>query len=416
MALTHATLIDLNANELILDLDADTSITADSDDTIDFKIGGSDEIKMTTTALTPAVADGSALGTAALEWADLFLADAAVISLGADQDVTLTHVHNTGLLLNSTMALQFNDASQYINAPSATILDINATDEIELNATLVDVNANLDVSGTGVIAGALTSAAFTASGIMKTDDATEATSTTDGSLQTDGGLSVVLDAIFGDDVTLLSDAAVLKFGADAEVTLTHVHNDGLLLNTDMQLQFRDSAINIRSDADGDLDINGFLAFCLKPLTENKLSELLKLREGFIEDKIKPMILEEAVRTVNQQKLEGPVIIATATNSFVTRPIADLFKIKDLIATEFVIRDNEFTGEVDGIPCFREGKVKKVEEWVSRNGYNLSSATFYSDSFNDLPLLNKVGVAIVVDGDDKLIEQAKNNDWKCISFR
>ena len=74
-------------------------------------------------------------------------------------------------------------------------------------------------------------------------------------MQTDGGLSVVKDAIFGDDVTLLSDAAVLKFGADAEVTLTHVHNDGLLLNTDMQLQFRDSAINIRSDADGDLDIN-----------------------------------------------------------------------------------------------------------------------------------------------------------------
>ena len=122
MALTYATLVDLNANELILDLDADTSITADSDDTIDFKIGGSDEIKMTTTALTPAVADGSALGTAALEWADLFLADAAVISLGADQDVTLTHVADTGILLNSTMAIQFNDASQYINAPSATVL------------------------------------------------------------------------------------------------------------------------------------------------------------------------------------------------------------------------------------------------------------------------------------------------------
>ena len=168
--------------------------------------------------------------------------------------------------------------------------------------------------------------------------------------------------------------------------------------------------------EGDLDIDGFLAFCLKPLTENKLSELLELREGFIEDKIKPMMLEEAIRTVEQKKIEGPVIIATATNSFVTRPIADLFKIKDLIATEFVIRDNEFTGEVDGIPCFREGKVKKVEEWVEANGYDLSSATFYSDSFNDLPLLEKVETAIVVDGDDKLIEQAKNNDWECISFR
>ena len=168
--------------------------------------------------------------------------------------------------------------------------------------------------------------------------------------------------------------------------------------------------------EGDLDINGFLAFCLKPLTENKLSELLELREGFIEDKIKPMMLKEAIRTVNQKKLEGPVIIATATNSFVTRPIADLFEIKDLIATEFIIRDNEFTGEVDGIPCFREGKVKKVEEWVKANGYDLSRATFYSDSFNDLPLLEKVETAIVVDGDDKLIEQAKNNDWECISFR
>ena len=168
--------------------------------------------------------------------------------------------------------------------------------------------------------------------------------------------------------------------------------------------------------EGDLDIDGFLAFCLKPLTENKLSELLELRKAFIEDKIKPMMLEEAIRTVEQKKTEGPVIIATATNSFVTRPIADLFKIKDLIATEFVIRDNEFTGEVDGIPCFREGKVKKVEEWVEANGYDLSSATFYSDSFNDLPLLEKVETAIVVDGDDKLIEQAKNNDWECISFR
>ena len=168
--------------------------------------------------------------------------------------------------------------------------------------------------------------------------------------------------------------------------------------------------------EGDLDIDGFLAFCLKPLTENKLSELLELRKAFIEDKIKPMMLEEAIRTVEQKKIEGPVIIATATNSFVTRPIADLFKIKDLIATEFIIKDNEFTGEVDGIPCFREGKVKKVEEWVEANGYDLSSATFYSDSFNDLPLLEKVETAIVVDGDDKLIEQAKNNDWECISFR
>ncbi|SVD85277.1 uncharacterized protein METZ01_LOCUS438131, partial [marine metagenome] len=110
MALTKATLIDLNANELILDLDADTSITADTDDTIHFKIAGSDEITMTAAGLSPATADGNALGTAALEWSDLFLADGAVINFGADQDVSLTHVADTGLLLSSTDRLQFGDS------------------------------------------------------------------------------------------------------------------------------------------------------------------------------------------------------------------------------------------------------------------------------------------------------------------
>ena len=168
--------------------------------------------------------------------------------------------------------------------------------------------------------------------------------------------------------------------------------------------------------DGNLDIDKFLSFCLKPLMQNKLSKLLELRKDFIEYKIKPMMLNKAIETVNHKKSEGRVIIATATNSFVTRPKSDLFKIDDLIATEFVIQDNKFTGEVDGIPCFREGKVAKVEDWVKTNGYDLSDATFYSDSFNDLPLLEKVKNAIVVDGDNELIKQAQSNDWECISFR
>jgi hypothetical protein len=105
------------------------------------------------TALVPDASDGAALGTTALEWSDLFLADGAVINLGDDQDVTLTHVADTGILLNSTNVIQFNDASQNIGAPSATVLDINATDEIELNATLVDINANVEISGTAVTTG-----------------------------------------------------------------------------------------------------------------------------------------------------------------------------------------------------------------------------------------------------------------------
>ena len=113
-------------------------------------------------ANTPSSADGQALGSASLEWSDLFLADASTIQFGADQDVILTHVADTGLLLSGTNVIQFNDASQNIGAPTNAILDINATDEIELNATLVDVNANLDVSGTITSGGVITGTAFTA--------------------------------------------------------------------------------------------------------------------------------------------------------------------------------------------------------------------------------------------------------------
>jgi len=113
-------------------------------------------------ANTPSSADAQALGSASLEWSDLFLADAGTIQFGNDQDVILTHVADTGLLLSGTNVIQFNDASQNIGAPSNAILDINATDEIELNATLVDVNANLDVSGTITSGGVITGTAFTA--------------------------------------------------------------------------------------------------------------------------------------------------------------------------------------------------------------------------------------------------------------
>ena len=160
----------------------------------------------------------------------MFLADAALFKLGEDQDTTLTHVADTGLLLNAAMVVQFRDSAINIGSPADGDLDINADDEIELNSTLIDVNGNLDVSGTIVGASTLSATTGTFSGILKTDDATEATSTTDGSLQTDGGLSVVKDAVFGDDVLLLSDAAVIKFGANSDVTLTHVADAGLTLS------------------------------------------------------------------------------------------------------------------------------------------------------------------------------------------
>jgi hypothetical protein len=148
------------------------------------------------TSIVPASADGAALGSASAEFSDLFLADGGTIQLGNDQDVTITHVADTGILLNSTSVIQFNDASQNIGAPNATTLDINATDEIELNATLVDVNANADVSGTLAVGGVVTANA----GVVVdniTIDGTEI-DLSSGDLTVDVAGDIILDADGGD--------------------------------------------------------------------------------------------------------------------------------------------------------------------------------------------------------------------------
>ena len=262
---------DLQGGELILDADNDTTITADTDDQIDIKIAGSDEIKITAAMIAPASADGSALGGTSNEWSDLYLADGAVIGLGADQDVTLTHVADTGILLNSTMAIQFNDASQYINAPSNAILDINATDEIELNATLADVNANLDVSGTYTGGGLMTTGgnivipdagnigsasdtdavAISSAGVVALSATTEASATGTAALTVAGGLGIAKDVWIGDDVVLDSDSAVLKFGADQDVTITHAADASLTLagSTAAQLIMSTGSILPKTDTD-----------------------------------------------------------------------------------------------------------------------------------------------------------------------
>ena len=198
--------------------------------------------------------------------------DASVLSFGADNDVTLTHVHDTGLLLNSTMAIQFNDASQFINAPNATTLDINATDEVEVNATLMDVNANLDVSGTytggglmttggnivipdaGQIGSASDTNAITISsgGVVAVTATTANTDATDGALTVAGGASVAADLSVGDDLRLASDGSILSFGTDGEVSLTHVHNTGLQVTGNMVMMGTSSAagsIQFREDTD-----------------------------------------------------------------------------------------------------------------------------------------------------------------------
>ena len=205
-----------------------------------------------TTASTSATSGALVVGGGAGIAADLsvgddvrLISDAAVLSFGADSEVTLTHVADTGILLNSTNKLQFNDASQFIHAPSATVLDIAATDEIELTATLIDVVGNLAVSGDLNLAGNLevvgtSSTTVTASGAVVPD-------------ANDGATIGTAALAFAD--LFLADGATIQLGNDEEITITHVADTGILFNTTSVIQFRDSAINIGSPADGDLDIN-----------------------------------------------------------------------------------------------------------------------------------------------------------------
>jgi hypothetical protein len=146
-----------------------------------------------------------------------------------------------------------------LDADGDTTITADTDDQIDIKIAGADdfqftANTFTAQSGSTIAAQALTATTVTASGIIKTDDTTAATSTTDGSLQTDGGLSVAADAIIGDDLKLLSDSAVLSFGADSDVSLTHVADTALLLNAAIRLQFRDSGLYIGSNADGDLDI------------------------------------------------------------------------------------------------------------------------------------------------------------------
>ena len=166
------------------------------------------------TAFLPDASDGASLGTTSLEFSDLYLADGAVIGLGDDQDVTLTHVADTGVLLNSTNKIQFNDASQFIHGSSATVLSLGATDEIDLTATAIDINGTADISGNTAVGGTLTSTGkITAdAGIdidnFNIDGTTIALSS--GDMTVDAAGDIILDAD-GADVLLKDDGT--QYGA-----------------------------------------------------------------------------------------------------------------------------------------------------------------------------------------------------------
>ena len=168
---------------------------------------------------------------------------------------------------------------------------------------------------------------------------------------------------------------------------------------------------------GTLDIREFLDFQLKPLARHSRNVLDAWHAKFMARKIMPIIRDSARELVARHRGDLRVLI-TATNSFVTAPIARELGIENLIATDPEQRDGEFTGGVSGTPCFREGKVQRLEEWLARDGRTLQSfdrSWFYSDSLNDLPLLERVSDPVAVDPDDTLRAHASARGWPVLTL-
>jgi len=171
---------------------------------------------------------------------------------------------------------------------------------------------------------------------------------------------------------------------------------------------------------GTLDIHEFLDFQLKPLSRHARKVLDAWHEDFMRIKVRPMMGDKARALVNEHLAAGDVcVVITATNSFVTAPIVREFGIEHLIATDPEQKDGEFTGGVAGVPSFREGKVVRMEQWLSERGWNWDSfeqSCFYSDSLNDLPLLSMVKRPVAVDPDATLRAHAGQQGWPVISLR
>lgn len=168
---------------------------------------------------------------------------------------------------------------------------------------------------------------------------------------------------------------------------------------------------------GNLDITKFLQFSLKPLADNKPEDLYRWRGNFIESVIRPVMLRAAQALIDKHRKRGDTLmVITATNRFVTEPIVKLYGIDLLLATAPDFVDGRFTGGFSGIPCFQEGKVKYLENWLAHSSETLAGSWFYSDSHNDLPLLKQVDNPVAVDPDEKLAAYAYDANWPVISLR
>lgn len=185
-----------------------------------------------------------------------------------------------------------------------------------------------------------------------------------------------------------------------------------------EASYREANDRFKADYDaGRLDMMAFLAVALKPLADNSPEQLAAWHQQFMASKIEPHILPRAEELIARHRSRGDtLLIITATNRFITAPIAERLGIDDLIAVDPEMIDGRYTGRVDGIPSFQEGKVTRLNAWLEDRDETLDGAWFYSDSQNDLPLLELVEHPVAVDPDPALREVAESRSWKVISLR
>jgi HAD superfamily hydrolase (TIGR01490 family) len=168
---------------------------------------------------------------------------------------------------------------------------------------------------------------------------------------------------------------------------------------------------------GELDNDCYLAFCLHPLTLHSIDSLYQWRSDFVENRIKPIVAPGARTLLNSHRDRGDtLIIISATNLFITAPIADLFDIPHILSTEPEIIDDCYTGRYLGTPTYKEGKVIALDAWLANGSHSLEGSFFYSDSINDLALLEQVSFPVAVNPDEKLGRIARERGWRVMDLR
>ena len=168
---------------------------------------------------------------------------------------------------------------------------------------------------------------------------------------------------------------------------------------------------------GQLDMAAYVAFTLEPLSEIPVAERDSLHREFMQSKITPMLLPKACDLIDKHRQKGDTLmVITATNRFITAPIVEHLGIPHLLATDPEVIDGKFTGNIAGTACFQHGKVERLAQWCEIHQRDLDGSFFYSDSFNDLPLLEQVSYPYAVDPDKILREHAQTHNWPIISLR